>query len=133
MEYPQTMNKTLTLKINDLMEARGAIRVAVFQKEKDFLHTDKAVFLKVIEVNNIHPIYFEIDSLTYGEYAIAVFHDLNHNGKLDTNWLGIPKEPYAFSNDAGKKWKKPSFSEAKISFDARSNIVELNLRSWKSY
>jgi uncharacterized protein (DUF2141 family) len=31
-----------------------------------------------------------------GKYAIAVIHDENCNGKLDTNMFGIPKEGYGF-------------------------------------
>ena len=38
-----------------------------------------------------------------GNYAIAVFHDLNGNGKLDRNLIGLPSEPYGFSNDVGRR------------------------------
>jgi uncharacterized protein (DUF2141 family) len=37
-----------------------------------------------------------------GEYGIAVFHDRNGNGKLDTTLPGLPSEPYGFSNDIGR-------------------------------
>jgi len=33
-------------------------------------------------------------------YAIRAFHDLNGDGKLNTNPFGVPTEPYAFSNNA---------------------------------
>jgi len=33
-----------------------------------------------------------------GTYAIACYHDENDNGKLDTNFLGIPKEGTGASN-----------------------------------
>jgi uncharacterized protein (DUF2141 family) len=36
-----------------------------------------------------------------GTYAIAVIHDENSHGKLDTNRLGVPTEGYGFSGDAG--------------------------------
>ena len=35
-----------------------------------------------------------------GEYAAVAFQDVNGNGILDKNFLGIPKEPYGFSNGA---------------------------------
>lgn len=38
--------------------------------------------------------------LPYGEYAFTVHHDENANGKMDTNFLGIPDEGYGVSNDA---------------------------------
>jgi len=35
-----------------------------------------------------------------GKYAVSVFHDENSNGKLDTNFLGIPREGVGASNNA---------------------------------
>lgn len=132
MELPQNMKSNLTLKINAPEEARGSLRIAIFKHEDDFLNTDKAVYLKVLEVNDLQPVEHQVGQLHYGEYAIAIFHDTNNNGRLDTNWLGIPKEPYAFSNDAGKKWKKPSFQDAKVLLDTENRVVRLQLRTWKA-
>ena len=42
----------------------------------------------------------DFEDIPPGTYALAVIHDENMNGKLDTNWLGIPTEGYGFSNDA---------------------------------
>jgi uncharacterized protein (DUF2141 family) len=38
--------------------------------------------------------------LPAGDYAFAVYHDANGNGKLDRNGVGMPTEDYAFSNNA---------------------------------
>ena len=40
--------------------------------------------------------------LKAGEYAFCVYHDVNGDGKLNTNAIGIPKEPFGFSNYDGK-------------------------------
>jgi uncharacterized protein (DUF2141 family) len=48
-----------------------------------------------------------------GPYAIAVFHDLNGNGRLDRNVIGLPGEPYGFSNDVGRRGP-PLFSAARV-------------------
>ena len=40
-----------------------------------------------------------VKDLPPGRYAIAVFQDLNGNGKLDASFFGVPKEPYGFSRD----------------------------------
>ena len=39
------------------------------------------------------------DNLPSGQYAVTAYHDENGNGKIDMNFLGIPKEGYGFSND----------------------------------
>jgi len=41
----------------------------------------------------------DFEDIPPGTYALVVIHDENMNGKLDTNWVGIPKEGYGFSND----------------------------------
>ena len=63
--------------------------------------------------------------LPTGTYAIGVFHDVNGNNSLDTNFLGIPKEQYGFGNDATGSFGPPSFDEAaiKVSKDATHIII----------
>ena len=50
--------------------------------------------------------------LAPGKYALVTFHDENSNGKFDRNWLGLPKEGYAFSNDVRPVFAPPSFKAA---------------------
>ncbi len=52
-----------------------------------------------------------IDSLANAQYAIRFFHDENSNEELDTNWMGIPKEAYGFSNDAYGRFGPKDFKE----------------------
>lgn len=42
------------------------------------------------------------ETLVAGDYVVSAYQDVNGNGKLDTNILGIPKEPVGISNYAGK-------------------------------
>ncbi len=49
-----------------------------------------------------------------GAYAVAVHHDANSNGKVDANFLGIPKEGYGVSNDPRPKFRAPRFGEASV-------------------
>ena len=47
-----------------------------------------------------------------GTYAVAVHHDANANGAMDSNFLGMPKEGYGVSNDVRSRFRPPRFSEA---------------------
>ena len=40
--------------------------------------------------------------LKAGDYVFCVYHDINGDGKLNANAIGIPKEPFGFSNYDGK-------------------------------
>ncbi|MFI9654523.1 DUF2141 domain-containing protein [Guyparkeria sp. GHLCS8-2] len=44
-----------------------------------------------------------------GTYALAVIHDEDMSGKLDTQWLGIPREGCGFSSDARTRFGAASF------------------------
>jgi len=48
-----------------------------------------------------------------GVYGLAVFHDENMNSRVDTNFIGLPKEGYGFSRVTPRR--KPSFTEVAFS------------------
>lgn len=68
-----------------------------------------------------------ITDLPYGTYAIAVFQDLNGNGKLDTGLLGIPKEPYCFSNNFRPRFSGPKWTDCRFMYSAEKNDLHLTL------
>ena len=56
----------------------------------------------------------EFPGVPAGTYAVSVYHDENSNGKLDTNFLGIPREGVGASNDAKGHMGPPKFDSAKF-------------------
>jgi uncharacterized protein (DUF2141 family) len=62
-----------------------------------------------------------------GIYAVAVFHDENGNGRLDTGFLGIPSEPTGASNDARGSMGPPSFKDAQFHYDGGSLVLKVKL------
>ncbi len=62
-----------------------------------------------------------------GRYAIIVFHDENGSGKLDKNILGVPLQPYGFSNDAQGFLGPPSFDDAMIKLGTGNQVIDINL------
>ena len=68
--------------------------------------------------NKVHP----------GTYALSAFHDQNSNGKLDTNFLGMPIEDYCASNNARGVLGPPSFEDAKFSFHGGTKHLEAHLK-----
>jgi uncharacterized protein (DUF2141 family) len=53
-------------------------------------------------------------NLEPGRYAAVAFHDENGNGKLDNSFLGIPAEPYGFSNNVQGFLGPPTFDDASM-------------------
>ena len=56
-----------------------------------------------------------------------MIYDENMNGKLDTNWLGIPTEGYGFSNDAKAMLGPPSLSAASFTYDGQDMDLTISL------
>jgi uncharacterized protein (DUF2141 family) len=52
-----------------------------------------------------------------GTYAVSVVHDENSNGKLDTNFIGMPREGVGASNDAKGHMGPPKFSAASFRYE----------------
>lgn len=63
-----------------------------------------------------------------GTYALRAVHDINANGDIDVNKLGIPTEPFAFSNDAMGRMGPPSFREASFNVRSGRNAVKVKMR-----
>lgn len=71
---------------------------------------------------------FVFEGLAPGKYAIAAYQDLNGNGSLDRSKLGLPLEPFGFSNEAGQS-ARPSFSAASFSLGEGRKEIYVRLRS----
>jgi uncharacterized protein (DUF2141 family) len=69
-----------------------------------------------------------IDEVAAGEYAVSCYHDRNGNGKLDKNVLGVPSEPYGFSNDARGTLGPPKYKKARFRHDGGATTIEIRLR-----
>ena len=63
--------------------------------------------------------------LTPGEWAVALTQDTNNNDKLDKNFLGIPTEPYAFSNNVRPRFAAPKFAECKFVVSGPGKVVTI--------
>jgi uncharacterized protein (DUF2141 family) len=62
-----------------------------------------------------------------GRYAVIVMQDVNNNTKLDRNILGVPTEPYGFSNNATGFLAAPSFDAAAVTIDDTGQHLEIVL------
>ncbi len=90
----------------------------------EFLHSATNVMVIKIRAPQAR---CDFEDIPPGTYALAVIHDENMNGKLDTGLLGIPAEGYGFSNDARAWFGAPSFSAASFAYDGRTLDLTISL------
>ncbi len=123
----------ITVNLKNLEEPRGEVHIAVFGSEADFMQTEKRILGKVVAVRQGKTLEVQLGRLPYGSYAIAVFQDLNGNGELDKNTLGIPAEPYAFSNNPRAKWRPATFRETRFELRQPQLSLDIELKRWKDH
>jgi uncharacterized protein (DUF2141 family) len=125
--HQQLSSGTLTVTILNFRNNEGQVSVALYNKEEAFPKSpDKAVKLLLAPIRDKKSIVV-FESLPPGEYAISVFHDENKNGKMDSNFFGIPKEGVGASNDARGHLGPPHYKDAKFHFNGNAQSVFINL------
>ena len=115
----------LSVQISDIKTAEGRVMVAVYGNAADFL---KAPLQAVTAAADPAGKTVVLRDLPPGEYALAVYHDANGNGKMDKNMMGIPTEDYAFSNNAIGKFGPPAFDSARITLAAAGSTTKISLK-----
>lgn len=103
----------LSIHISGISKIKGSLFIAIFRATDDFPVFGKQFKGIVKEVEGKSQNY-TFDNLPEGEYALAIYQDVNRNKILDKNLLGIPTEIYGFSNNARRNFSAPSFQEAKF-------------------
>lgn len=99
--------------------------IALYDNKKSFLKPALAKYAFILDSNR-QDIYI-LDNISAGSYSVALFQDINGNGRLDTLFFGLPKEPFGFSNNPRLIIGPPAFKDCQIMlFD--DTIIEIKLR-----
>lgn len=103
----------------ELLELRpgGVVWVLLFAEREATafpVHRDKALRRIDVAPADAGTTLVRFEGLTCGQYAVAVVHDENGNGKLDTKIFGIPREGLGSSRDARGFFGPPHFEDAKV-------------------
>ena len=117
----------LEVKVNNIKKSKGYIMLALYDSEDTFLGEEYFEVARE-EVKEKGSLVIRLEDLPYGQYAISVFHDENSNEDLDTSVIGIPREPYGFSNDARGFMGPPKYDAASFEYQEGKTAVEINLR-----
>lgn len=111
---------TIKVTVNNIDSNDGKIFLALYDNEADFL--DKAFKGTKSAISNKQCI-VTFENIPEGIYAVSIFHDENDNGKMDTNFVGIPREDYGCSNNASGFMGPPKWSDAKFELKDNKSIT----------
>ena len=111
--------------IEGLRSDRGQVVCALFAVADDFPKRIDRAFARVTAQIMSGRSTCEFPMVPAGIYAVSVFHDENLNGRLDTNWLGIPREGVGASNNPKPRMGPPKFAAAEFQHSDAALDVEI--------
>jgi uncharacterized protein (DUF2141 family) len=107
-----TPSELIHVEVSGMRNDKGQIVCALFSSAADFpKNGDKAVAQSKGLISHGNSA-CEFPDVPPGRYAVSVFHDENSNGKMDTNFMGIPREGVGASNNARGHLGPPKFDDA---------------------
>jgi uncharacterized protein (DUF2141 family) len=115
----------LTIRIDNVESNDGQVMVALYDGAAGWMKRPLQT-ASVEAVAGTTTVQFK--DLAPGEYAFAVFHDANDNGRLDRNRMGMPVEMFTFSNDAQGFMGPAPYEAARFALPAAGRSLAVNLR-----
>ena len=102
----------LKILVEGIEEQKGTIYFSLHNKEDGFPSGNESAIKTGQTSTFSDTAVYTFQNLPKGTYAISFFQDLNANAELDTNFIGIPKEPVGASNQDA--FGRPKFSKSKF-------------------
>jgi len=115
---------TLTVRVTGIRNAKGKIRLGLYRDAKFVEGREIEIDAATLNARVV------FEKIPQGVYAVNLFHDENMNGKMDTNFLGMPVEGYGFSNNPGKRMGKPGFDETSFKVNQPECAIEIRMIYW---
>lgn len=122
--YCYSQNIEITVTVTNIAVNGGKVYLALFSNANSFAkETPEFAF----EIPDSSASAVQVISVPSGEYVVFVFQDANKNGKMDSNFLGIPKELIGISNYSGRGYPSRNFDKQKIKLDGTTSALTMQL------
>lgn len=101
----------------------GRLIFLLFDKADGFPKEHEKAFRKEVITDFSASASVTFAGVPAGQYAVAVMHDKNGNKQIDTNFMGMPKEPVGVSNMDG--FGRPSFEKSAFALSESGKTIEV--------
>ena len=119
--------EAVTVTVSSLVSTTSTVKLYFYNTRAGFLKHGQWAFVKAVKPEGKSQFSLPIE-LPKGEWAVAITQDLNNNDKIDKNFVGIPTEPYAFSNNVRPTLAAPDLNECKFMVDGPGKVVSIVLK-----
>lgn len=124
--YAET-DHSLEIEVWKIGNTNGQLRVSLFDGPEGFpADYRQAHKKKVLPITN-STMKVVFDDVQFGTYAVAAHHDENGNGKVDTKFLGVPREGMGASNDASPVFGPPKYKTAAFVITGEKGSIRLRM------
>ncbi|BCL35804.1 DUF2141 domain-containing protein [Nostoc sp. MS1] len=121
-------NGKLIVEIDGLQNKQGQVCASIFSSSQGFPSDRKRALQKQCTQISETPLTLTFDNLKAGSYAVAVIQDLNGDGTLNRNNLGMPVEPFGFSLNPEVRNSAPKFGDAAFILAGPSTVIQIQMR-----
>lgn len=118
------MAAELAVEVDGIETAGGMLHVAIF--DEDGWSDNEAVDGRVVDAST-GTVRVVFDGLAPGRYGVKLYHDADGNGELNRGLMGIPSEPYGFSNNASAQFGPPKFGAAAFDLAEPGTVQTIGL------
>ena len=116
----------LSLNVEGL-KPKGQLMVLLFDAERSWNAKNGAV-REIRRRVSTATAQIVVEGLAAGHYGAMVFQDLNLDGKMNFNLVGMPMEPYGFSNNSRGLFGPPAWGKAAFRFGGGSAVHSIRLK-----
>jgi uncharacterized protein (DUF2141 family) len=113
--------------VRNIKDTRGVFIISFYDDAAAFPKVGKELLTEKVIVKDTLPHVIKVKVPKEGWYAIAMFQDEDENGKIKQDKIGIPEEPYAFSNNIHPRIEAPSFSSCKFYVGNTAKPIDISL------
>jgi len=121
----------LVIEIDNIQKMVGNINIAIFDNKTSWLSDAAYSTVLSIDKNNCQQstCRWLLGKINNGSYGVAVFHDVNSDGKMAYSFLGIPQEDYGFSNNKTSLFGlPPTWNKASFTIENQTITHKINLQ-----
>lgn len=118
---------TLDVSVGGLRSQKGNVLICLTSKPSHFPKCDRDPDARKLTLTAGQAAHFSFSGVTPGTYALALIHDENANGKLDTRFV-VPREGFGFSRNPVIAFGPPKFVAAQFSVGTADTAQSIRMK-----
>lgn len=119
----------LVVTIGNIQGGSGQVLVGLFDSEGAFpKQALQGRTVPAMQRDADGSIKISFAGLSAGTYAVSAIHDKDMNGKLTTNLLGMPTEPYGFTGQGSGRFGPPAYTDVSFGLPDGGTAVTIQIK-----